>query len=82
MPDSLENFAEMVRASLVNPRRNLQRAFKKALEIPVDDELRASLRTGIEQIVALETYVATIQAREYCTCACGHTHVKRGKACA
>ncbi len=70
-------FAENVRARLVNPRRNLDRTMNQVTRGDLK-ETRLYLITVIDQLTALAEYVDRENARHEHTCTCGNVHYVQG----
>lgn len=67
-------FAEHVRAWLVNPRRNVDRALAHLGDSDGPDAAREFLLTAWEQLSDLAKFVDEENQRHVHRCSCGHVH--------
>ena len=74
---SRPEFAENVRARLVNPRRNVDRALNH-VRLGRKQDAIFSLIQVVDGLTALSEYVDRENERHEHTCSCGHVHYVQG----
>ncbi len=76
-----ESFIETVRSRLVYPRRHVANARDRLagrIGAPDPEACMRALAHAERSISELERFVAEAEARNVCTCRCGHVHYLHG----